>query len=103
MYNGEKPSDPIHLNEYYQARESAAISCVQQIAVRLLSGPDTADVIANAAVSACDDQAVKQTKSLPNDGARSIDEVLAVVRTTMKRSALLTSQRFCQKPREPCR
>lgn len=90
MYNGHKPDDPRYLDEYYQARGSPATSCVQQMAVRLSSGPDAADVVANAAVSACDSEAIKEAKSLPSpDVKQSFDEILAIVRTTMKRSALL--------------
>ena len=89
MYDGHKPDDTIYLDEYYRARASLAISCVQQTAVRLSSGPGAAEIIANAAVLACDKEAVEEAKSLSSKSGQSFNVVLAVVKNTMNSSAAL--------------
>jgi hypothetical protein len=89
LYDGSKTTDdPIYLNEFSKAKESSAISCVQRTAIRLSSGPETADSIANAAVSACNDEATREANQLSSKD-ENFDKVLAGIRSTMKRSALV--------------
>jgi hypothetical protein len=88
LYDGSKTTDdPIYLNEFSKAKESSAISCVQRTAIRLSSGPETADSIANAAVSACNDEATREANLSGKD--ENFDKILAGIRSTMKRSALV--------------
>jgi hypothetical protein len=89
MYDGHTPDDPRYLDEYYRARASPAIDCVQQTAVRLSSGQDAAEIVANAAVLACDKEAVEEAKAESSKGGQSFNVVLAVVKNTMNSSAVL--------------
>jgi hypothetical protein len=76
------------LNEFLKAKESPAISCVQQTAIRLSRGSDTANIIANAAVSACDGEAIKEAGEVSGTDGKP-EKVLADIRYTMMRSALV--------------
>ena len=76
------------MNEFLKAKESPAISCVQQTAIRLSRGSDTANIIANAAVSACDGEAIKEASEVSGKDGKP-EKVLADIRYTMMRSALV--------------
>ena len=83
-----KGADPSLHWRASQAKESPAISCVQQTAIRLSRGSDTANIIANAAVSACDGEAIKEASEVSGKDGRP-EKVLADIRYTMMRSALV--------------
>jgi hypothetical protein len=89
MYDGHKPDDTKYSDEYYRARGSAAINCVQQMAVRLSRGPDATETIAKAAIFACDKEAVEEAKSVSSTSGQSFNVVLAVIKSTMDSSAVL--------------
>ena len=76
------------MNEFLKAKESPAISCVQQTAIRLSRGSDTVTIIANAAVSACDGEAIKEASEVSAKDGKP-EKVLADIRYTMMRSALV--------------
>ena len=76
------------MNEFLKAKESPAINCVQQTAIRLSSGPDTASIIANAAVSECDGEAIKEANEVSGKDGKP-EKALADIRSTMMRSALV--------------
>ena len=59
-----------------------------QTAIRLSRGSDTANIIANAAVSACDGEAIKEASEVSGKDGRP-EKVLADIRYTMMRSALV--------------
>jgi len=88
FYDGHRPEDPVYLNEFLKAKESPAISCVQQTAIRLSRGSDTVTIIANAAVSACDGEAIKEASEVSGKDGKP-EKVLADIRYTMMRSALV--------------
>jgi hypothetical protein len=88
MYNGQKPSDPIYLKSFLSARGSSASNCAQRMAIRLAPARDAADLVAQAAVEACSDEAGKEAATLPATN-QTKEEVLRVVRSVMKAEALL--------------
>jgi len=88
MYNGRKPDDPVYQREFYVVAGSPANKCAQEMAIRLAPARDSADLIAEAAVYACSDQAEKEGKALPPTG-QSHEELVTIVKQVMKQVALL--------------
>jgi len=70
------------------AEEEGAPGAEEQTAIRLSRGSDTANIIANAAVSACDGEAIKEASEVSGKDGRP-EKVLADIRYTMMRSALV--------------
>jgi hypothetical protein len=68
MFNGQRPSDPIYRRNFDMVAGSKANKCAQEMAVKLARSLDSADLVAEAAVGACSDEAAKEAKSLPPTG-----------------------------------